>query len=811
MKKTLLCFLLLLPTLIYSQLKVSAVISKQIDCITNAEISVDASGGQTPYKYSINKGESQTDSVFKNLPANYYVIAVEDALNKVEYAYITVEELTRLSFTSAVENSTTVANNDGKITVTVIGGIAPYSYTLTNASGSPLNSPQQSNVFSGLKSGVYGIKVQDSGACISMLTNVTILNKPSNLGVAAKISQITCANPYGEITVNAIGGKAPYLYSFNGGSFSTTNVFTDLVPGIYIIMARDTENNEVAVSAEINPLTPLLNVIANTNVLCHGDNTGSITVTTTGGMAPYTYSIDGSTFSSNSVFSNLRAGTYTITSKDSGSCSSTNTIIITEPSESLSATAFPVDMQGIIVNAAGGTPPYSYYLQNNLGVVIAGPKEDGVFLRLPLGNYTAQFTDANGCGYMQGPISVRPAAPLTAIVESSAPNCDKLGVAKIVVEGGISPYEYSFDNGINYSTSSSIRSTVGKEYSVKVRDYQSTVTSLTAIIPEGNFSTLKVEINPVLCKGSASGTITVQATGGKAPYSFALDNSPLTNSETGVTTFINLSPGSYAIKMTDSGGCTLTSYAVITEPSSPLTAELTVKNQTVTINAAGGSGKYSYAISPNLNEFSSTGIFTDLVPGTYTVMVQDENGCFQKIDVTVDPTAPLINGKNSLDLEFTAGQTLADLIVEGQNIKWYSTPGQITNKTSKSSKSAEVTLPLTTVLVDGTTYYASQTINNIESKDRLAVTAKTKGSLSTDDFDFANFKFYPNPVKHYLSINHKETIENIEVFSLSGKSVLSKKINSTAAEIDLSTLSSGMYILNVKSDGKEKAIKFIKE
>ena len=139
-----------------------------------------------------------------------------------------------------------------------------------------------------------------------------------------------------------------------------------------------------------------------------------------------------------------------------------------------------------------------------------------------------------------------------------------------------------------------------------------------------------------------------------------------------------------------------------------------------------------------------------------------------------------------------------------------STP-QASATAAANKVAAEVPLPLSTVLVDGVTYYASQTINGVESKERLAVTAKVNGSLSTPGFELTDFKFYPNPVKHILSIKNQSNIDHIQIFSVSGKSVLSKNINGNSAEIDLSGLSTGMYILNVKSDGKEKAFKFIKE
>ena len=186
----------------------------------------------------------------------------------------------------------------------------------------------------------------------------------------------------------------------------------------------------------------------------------------------------------------------------------------------------------------------------------------------------------------------------------------------------------------------------------------------------------------------------------------------------------------------------------------------------------------------------------------------DMNGCYIRINAVVDPPAPLIKGQIKLTLEFKPGQTLADLTIDGQNIKWYINQNPLAGKTSKTN---ETPLPLTTPLVEGTTYYASQTINGIESKERMAVTVKSNAALSTSDFVLPNFKFYPNPVQHTLTISNTAVIDEVEIVSVSGQSILSKKINSEHSEIDLSNVSSGLYLLKVKSEGKTRTVKIVKK
>jgi hypothetical protein len=84
-------------------------------------------------------------------------------------------------------------------------------------------------------------------------------------------------------------------------------------------------------------------------------------------------------------------------------------------------------------------------------------------------------------------------------------------------------------------------------------------------------------------------------------------------------------------------------------------------------------------------------------------------------------------------------------------------------------------------------------------------------NLSNDDFAFENFNFYPNPVKNTLTISNASTIDAIEITSILGQKMLSKKVNELQTEINLSSLSNGIYFVKVTSEGQEKTVKIIKE
>ncbi|WP_163409135.1 T9SS type A sorting domain-containing protein [Flavobacterium ajazii] len=377
---------------------------------------------------------------------------------------------------------------------------------------------------------------------------------------------------------------------------------------------------------------------------------------------------------------------------------------------------------------------------------------------------------------------------------------------KITIQstGGKGPYTYSIDYGKSYISSNIFTDLVEGVYVIMVKDALGCQMAITGTMVSYKPLEATYAKTDISCNGNNDGSISINATGGRSPHSYSLDGGLNFVSS---NVFTNLAAGTYKIAIKDDNGCVVSYMATISEPVI-LSATAAVENQTITINATGGSGSYMYAISPNLNQFFTDSIFSNLTPGIYTVVILDKNaGCYLIKEIAVNPPSPLINGKNAINFDFTPGQTLADIVVDGQNIKWYSSQ----NSTGKTSKAAATTLPLTTVLVDGTTYYASQTINNVESTQRLAVTAKSNGALSNDDFVLPNFKFYPNPVKNKLSLSNTDNIDEIEIFSVSGKSVLVKKINNVHSEIDLSNISTGVYFLKVKSEGKIKTIKIIKE
>ena len=223
--------------------------------------------------------------------------------------------------------------------------------------------------------------------------------------------------------------------------------------------------------------------------------------------------------------------------------------------------------------------------------------------------------------------------------------------------------------------------------------------------------------------------------------------------------------------------------------------------QTVTVNAT-GNGVYQYQID---NEpFQNSNVFENVAIGNHTINVISTNGCGSG-STTIEISIP--NAPDALSPQyFNNGNTVANLVANGENIQWYS------NATGRNSlfQTTSTPLPLDTLLIDGNTYFASQTVSGIESENRTAVVAFLN-PLSFDNFAFNQLLYSPNPVKNNLTISNNSSIDSVEITSVLGQKMLSQKVNSLQTDIDMSALSNGIYFVKLTAEGHEKTVKIVKE
>lgn len=152
----------------------------------------------------------------------------------------------------------------------------------------------------------------------------------SNSTLTLEVSSTTEAgcNVSGSITVVGSGGEGTIEYSIDGTTFSASSTFSDLSAGSYQITAMDANGCQVSIAATVEAAAGSVSLeVASTNTGC-GEENGTVTATGSGADGSFEYSIDGSNFTANNIFTDLASGEYTVTVR-SGDCEATRTVQIT--------------------------------------------------------------------------------------------------------------------------------------------------------------------------------------------------------------------------------------------------------------------------------------------------------------------------------------------------------------------------------------------------------------------------------------------------------------------------------------------------
>lgn len=128
------------------------------------------------------------------------------------------------------------------------------------------------------------------------------------------------------------------------------------------------------------------------------------------------------------------------------------------------------------------------------------------------------------------------------------------------------------------------------------------------------------------------------------------------------------------------------------------------------------------------------------------------------------------------------GQTLADLVVDGESLTWY------------ANEDLSTELDANTPVTDQTTYYVTQTIEGCQS-EAIAITVEV--TLGLDNISTPSFKVFPNPVQDLLNVTADKEITHIEVFNMLGQTVITQSVYTNQAQIDMSGLLSGNYLVKI--------------
>ena len=231
-----------------------------------------------------------------------------------------------------------------------------------------------------------------NGTATSQVTVSAVLTTRAN-----KIDVLCNGGSTGTITVaQPTIGTAPYQYSLDGITWQSSNMFNGLVARTYTVYYRESNGCQGSQLVIINEPAALSVIASTVDVACNGQSNGVITVIASGGVAPYQYSINGTTYQPNNTF-NVPAGTYTVFVKDNNGCiNSTASIDVIEPLVlTISTTTQPASCNGgadglITVTAGGGNSGYQYSID---GVNFQSSNS----FKVTAGNYTVTVKDQNNC------------------------------------------------------------------------------------------------------------------------------------------------------------------------------------------------------------------------------------------------------------------------------------------------------------------------------------------------------------------------------------------------------------------------------
>jgi hypothetical protein len=496
-----------------NELYVSAVISSG-GCLTVTTInntscgqengSITVTGGTTAFPMTVKlfSGETEiqtgttttSDISFSGLATGVYRVYYEDYGGCTGYSEsIIIQDSTEVDFGFFVVNDTQCFGNVGKLQVTGVTGVYPYTYLWSNG--------ETGTTITGLTASTYSVTVTDSEGCSK--TKSAVVNLADTLSVGSITATTpSCFSSDGTVTLTITGGTGPYYYSGSNGttliSYATTVTFSGFSPGNATIRVTD------ATLCNLNATTYLQSPggfsvidITTTNSTC-SSNGGSATVNVLG-VSPFTYTLTYPDYSTQSVtqvspnisYTNLSAGTYTIQISNSNGCTySENFTIVT------------VDKFNLTLNLTGTTCGLNNgvcYLEIGTGYTgvldmiltkngspviqyIDVPQTAVTFNNLSSGIYKLQVRDEVNCSiYRDFSISSSDALNF-GLSSTPCGNSGSGGTISVNIYTGTPPFTYTWSNNVNGQTGLTLTGLTGGTYTLRIDDYSGCSVTRSVIV-----------------------------------------------------------------------------------------------------------------------------------------------------------------------------------------------------------------------------------------------------------------------------------------------------------------------------------------
>ncbi len=587
-----------------------------------------------------------------------------------------------------------VCGNPGRVEVTNVP--AGYEYSLNSAAGPYQDAP----FFDITSSGDYRVYVRlknvSATACVFPSNEVTIDDLDINVDVTA--NDILCSSELGSIDVQVSGVPGFYTYRLvkNGVTVDTfgpngadTYTFANVSPGTYSIrvetnncsetITTDIDGDPIVIGNGISPLA--VSATASASFGC-GATSVDVNLTTSGGTAPYRFSVDGgpfgSTYTGSTTFTVTSAGTYNILVEDANGCQRSASVDVPDiPPPIFNFTEEDANCGGandgrITINVTNGFGyEIEYSINNGSSFQISN-----TFSNLAPGTYNVVLRyeqDSFTCTTTPQTATIGTPSTITATATpDTVPNCTNENGGQITisgVSGGTAPYEYSV--GAGFSSNPVFTNLGVGTYTPMIRDANGCVQSLPDIV----FNSLNKPTNLDFAISSldcitTTASVGLTVTGGTGPYTYEIiapSASAVNNGNN--NTFSGLGLGTYTFRVTDNEGCSYDENYAITDISS-IGVQAQQTKVVTCVGDSDGEGRflvdgfnttYSYSIDGGPVSTGQSGSIiplTGLTAGSYVISVTDEEtNCTDNATLVIEEpsTAFAISGLDVTDMSCQNG------------------------------------------------------------------------------------------------------------------------------------------------------------
>jgi gliding motility-associated-like protein len=641
-------------------LKDSLSIVTNVDCNSNATGTVDVMiiGGNSPYTYAWEHIPTatvvSTDPDLTSALAANYTLNVSDVNGCTFTENHTITEPTALVLSRTSTNVSCFDGQDGAIDVTISGGtpFAGNPYTFSWFNGNSQLIPDVTEDLSGILAGNYLVEITDSNGCeIEIGTEIF---QPDAVTLTNSIfTNIDCKNNNsGSIDITTTGGTGALSFDWSNdgtGDFDDLEDASNLLAGDYDLVIRDAN---LCLFPFDFTLTEPENELSATSIIeevkCFGDATGSIDVTTVGGTSPYAFSWTNST-STEEDLEDVIAGTYDVTVTDDNNCLFTLSNFVAEPAAPLALSETHVDVLcydeatgSINLTITGGTPGINGYAiewYNGSQVTLA---DNGLVVDDLKGDtYSVIVTDGNGCIENLSVLIAEPSAPISLTTSQTEVDCfgNATGEIDLTVSGGSIPYTYDWNNdGVgDNDDSQDILALIGGSYQCIVEDNNGCIDSIVQMVSQPLLPLSGViEASSVKCFGEETGSISIEMTGGTAPYVYDWNHDGV-GDEDDASEIEFLSTGVYNVIVKDSNNCIYNSGGFIAEPALALNADPTIiepscfgfTDGSIDLLITGGTSPYvmNWGDEEELLLNNPSELISGLGKGEYLFRITDKNKC----------------------------------------------------------------------------------------------------------------------------------------------------------------------------------------